>query len=130
MRRPPPIGWPLLPEPDSNGQLSYTPSLNDSVRDSIRVILSTRPGELLFHPEFGAGLEEFLDQPDTLGLRREIHDRVQESLARWEPRISVDRINVDASPERSAQLRVEVAYRLVRTGEGFSLGVNLLSGVS
>lgn len=130
MRRPAPIGWPLLPQPDAQGQLHYAPSLNDSVRASMRVILSTRPGELLFHPDFGAGLEEFLDQPDSLSLRREIHDRVQESLARWEPRVAVDRVNVDASTEQPSRLRIEIAYRLVRTGENFSLGLNLTSGVS
>jgi hypothetical protein len=59
------IGWPLLPLPDSEGCLNY-PSLEESVRQSIRVILITRPGEQLMRPTFGAGLEVFLHDQNTL----------------------------------------------------------------
>ena len=41
-----PLGWPLLPVPDANGQLHY-PGLAQSVREQIQVLLSTRPGEQL-----------------------------------------------------------------------------------
>ena len=37
---PVPIGWPLLPVPDGNGQLGY-PSIDQSVRQMIRVLLQT-----------------------------------------------------------------------------------------
>ena len=57
-----PIGWPLLPVPDANGQLHY-PSLAQSVRELIQVLLSTRPGEQLMRPGFGAGLENLLTEP-------------------------------------------------------------------
>lgn len=52
-----PISWPFLPYPE-NGQLTYD-SLEQSVRDSIRIILTTRPGEQLMQPFFGAGLQLF-----------------------------------------------------------------------
>lgn len=41
---PPPLGWPLLPQPDSQGRLNFPPTLADSVRQQLQVILSTRPG--------------------------------------------------------------------------------------
>lgn len=40
------LGWPLFPLPDEHGRLDW-PDLEASVRQSIRVILSTRPGEQL-----------------------------------------------------------------------------------
>ena len=54
----PPIGWPLLPVPGANGELGYPESLADSVRQQLQVILSTRPGEQLMRPGFGAGLTD------------------------------------------------------------------------
>src|SRR5919199_2411883 len=89
----PPIGWPLLPVPDAAGQLNY-PDLATSVRESIRVILSTTPGEQLMRPTFGAGLSSLLEQSNTIGTRRRIHDLVAEALELWEPRIQVERVDV------------------------------------
>lgn len=125
-RRPrPPIGWPLLPVPDANGELRYPRSLAESVRQQLQVVLSTRPGEQLMRPGFGAGLTEFLGQPDNVTTRRRIYDRVMDAIGRWEPRVQVDRLDVDDRPDRPGWLRIEVAYRLRRTGEPGTLGVNL-----
>jgi phage baseplate assembly protein W len=112
---PPPSGWPLLPVP-RNGSLDY-PALDASVRQMIRVILLTRPGEQLLHPEFGVGLEQFLHGPNTITVRRRIHDAIAAGLERFEPRITVDRIEVELDPERADRLDVAIAYRLRRTGQ-------------
>ena len=120
-----PIGWPLLPVPDANGELKYPRSLAESVRQQLQVVLSTRPGEQLMRPGFGAGLTEFLGQPDNVTTRRRVYDRVMDAIGRWEPRVQVDRLDVDAVPDRPGWLRIEVAYRLKRTGEPGTLGVNL-----
>ena len=89
---PPLIGWPLLPQPDDDGRLLY-PNLETSVRQAIRVILSTRPGEQLMHPTFGAGLSDFLNEPNTLTTRRRIRAQVTETLGFWEPRIVLERVD-------------------------------------
>ena len=124
-RTPPlPIGWPLLPVPDDQGRLVY-PGLAESVRQSLEIILSTRPGEQLMHPGFGAGLTEFLGESNTVTTRKRIYDRVTESIGRWETRVELDRVDVAELPDQPSQVRVEIAYRLRRTGEARSLGVNL-----
>jgi Bacteriophage baseplate protein W len=120
----PPISWPLLPYPDKQGRLTY-PNLEKSIRDSIRVILSTRPGEQLMRPRFGAGLQDFLDTSNTITVRRQIRDAITNSLQIYEPRISVERVDVDPVDGAPAQLRVQIFYRLVRTGAVQSLSVTL-----
>lgn len=123
-RNPLPINWPLFAAPDANGELHY-PSLEASVRQAIRIILSTRPGEQLMWPEFGAGLEDFLQEPNTLTTRRRIYDRITEALARWETRILLDRVDVSEVAGQPTQVRVELLYRLRRTGAPQQLGLTL-----
>jgi phage baseplate assembly protein W len=118
------ISWPLLGVPDKDGQLAY-PSLEASVRQSIRIILSTRPGEQLMRPEFGAGLENFLHEPNNLTVRRRIRDLIMESLARWEQRIILDRVEVRELADEPAKLRVELMYRLRRTGLSQQMGLTM-----
>jgi phage baseplate assembly protein W len=121
---PVPIGWPLLPVPDNNGELSY-PTLDQSVRQTIQVLFRTRPGEQLMHPAFGAGLQNYLNEPNTLTTRRRIRDAVTEALADWEPRIIVDHIEILEVPNFPTQLRVDLAYRVRRTGVAQRLGMTL-----
>jgi phage baseplate assembly protein W len=120
----PPIGWPLLPLPDNNGQLAY-PSLSESVRQSIQVILRTRAGEQLRRPQFGAGLVNFLEEPNTVTTRRRIQDLISQSLTQWEPRIQLERVVVQELADEPASVRIEIAYRLQRTGVVQQLGVTL-----
>ncbi len=120
----PPIGWPLLPLPDENGQLSW-PTLEQSVAQQIRVILQTRPGEQLMRPTYGAGLENFLHQPNTITTHRRIRDLLQNSLSKWEQRIIVDDISVAPVTDEPSQVRIEIAYRLRRTGAPTRTGLTL-----
>jgi uncharacterized protein len=124
MNASPPIGWPLLPLPDEGGQMHW-PTLEQSVAQQIRVILQTRPGEQLMRPAWGAGLENFLHDPNTLTTHRRIRDLVSSSLSRSEQRIIVDDIAVAAPPDQPGQVRVEIAYRLRRTGAASRLGLTL-----
>ena len=120
----PPFGWPLLPVPDENGRLAF-PTLAESVRQTIEVILRTRPGEQLMRPQFGGGLENLLTAPNTLETRKRVHDAVAEALARWEPRAVIDRVDVAGVAGEPTHLRVEIAYRLRRTGAAQQIGLTM-----
>ena len=117
-------GWPLLPVPDADGALGW-PDPAASVRDTIRAILSTRPGEQLMRPDFGGGLDRLLHAPNTVSTRRQMRDLVQDALARWERRIILDAVEVWENPERPSELRVEILYRLARTGSAGSMNVTV-----
>lgn len=120
----PPLSWPLLPLPDENGRLNY-PNLEASVRQSIQIILRTRPGERLMRPRFGAGLENLLHEPNTLTTRRRIHDLIQNTLEQWETRIILDQVEVRPVDDEPQHIRVELTYRLQRTGVPQRLGMTL-----
>lgn len=118
------LGWPLLPLPDEHGQMHW-PDLATSVREAIRVILSTRPSEQLMRPEFGGGLDRLLHEPNTVATRRQMRDLVHDSLARWEKRILLDGVEVWEVTGQPSHVRVEIAYRLARTGAPGAMNVTV-----
>ncbi len=122
--RRPRIGWPLLPVPDEQGQLNY-PSLEQSVRETIRVLLSTRPGEQLMRPDFGAGLQNYLNQPNDLTTRRRIHDAIRETLERYETRMVLNLVDVQPEEDRPSHLRILLGYRLRRNGQAGQMSLTL-----
>lgn len=119
-----PIGWPFLPKPQPSGLLTY-PALDRSVRDAIQLILTTRPGEQLMRPRFGAGLQNFLDSGNTVMLRRQIQTAILTNLSNYENRIVVDAVDVDPVAGAPAELHVQIHYRLLRTNQAQQLGVTL-----
>jgi phage baseplate assembly protein W len=46
-------------------------------------------------------------------------------LAQWEPRIVVDRVEVREVPEYPTHIRVELSYRVKRTGQMQQMGITL-----
>ena len=84
----------------------------DSVRDAITIILGTSPGERLMRPEFGCRVHELVfESVDALTAGRIEHE-VRVALDRWEPRIDVLDVAVNASAQLDGVLRIEIAYRL------------------
>jgi len=122
----PPLGWPLLPVP-RDGLLSY-PTLEDSIKQSLRIILLTRPGEQLLRPRFGAGLSRFLHQPNTLETRRQIQNKVFAALSEWEKRIVLIRVEVWEDENAPEAVRIEIVFRVKRTNEQMTTTVNLNLG--
>jgi phage baseplate assembly protein W len=121
-----PIGWPFLAVP-KNGQLAW-PSLEQSVRDSIRILLTTRPGEQLMRPLFGAGLQNFLNEGNTLAIRRQIQSAIQSCLQTYESRIAVDTVDVEPVDGAPSEMHVQIHYRLLRTNTPQQVGVTMQGG--
>jgi hypothetical protein len=119
-----PVNWPLLGLPDSEGRLSY-PTLEESVRQSIKIILQTNPGERVMQPGYGGGLERYLHESNTLTTRRRIRDLITTSLERWESRILLDRVDVWEVEQRPDTVRIEIVYRLRRTNRAQQMGITL-----
>lgn len=95
-----------------NQQGSLDLSVEDnSIRESIYIILLTRLGERVYRPEFGCRLSELVFAPmntETLMLMR-IY--VKEALDLWEGRIIVD--EVLAEPDsREGKVDLIINYRL------------------
>lgn len=118
------LNIPLDLRPDRQGQQHY-PNLDDSIRQSIQIILQTQPGEQLMQPNFGAGLSTFLQEPNTLTTQRRIRDRIYEALTQWESRIVLQRVDVQTPPDQPSHLRVEIIYQIKRTSAIEQIGLTM-----
>jgi uncharacterized protein len=86
-----------------------------NVRESIRVILLTNRHERLRLPEFGGGLSQLLFEPNTVPTRRQIQDRIEKALTRWEPRLALESVKVDPDPKDPEAVISTITYKLVAT---------------
>jgi phage baseplate assembly protein W len=115
------------PRVGADGRVSFSQG-EENVRQSIRVLLMTRPGERLFLPDFGGGLDRFLFEPNTATTRQLIKDRITKALVQWEPRITLDSVDVDPDPSDATAAIATITYKLVATGTSERINVTVALG--
>jgi len=101
------FGWPL--GVDHTGSIRLTRGAPE-LDDSIRVILSTAPGERVMRPRFGCRIWELLFEPVTANLLGLMAQAVREALGQWEPRIEVEDVTCEPDDDDAALVRIRVAY--------------------
>jgi phage baseplate assembly protein W len=88
----------------------------DELAASLRLILTTSPGERVMRPDFGCAMWEQVYapmSPSTLGF---VEHAVREAVERWEPRVVLERVEAVAVPEEGA-IHVQLDYRVVSTND-------------
>ena len=101
---------------NSSGSLAFADA-GESTDSSIRVVLSTAPGERLMRPGFGCRIWDLLFEPvnaNTIGLMAEA---VRDALAQWEPRVDVEDVSVVPDSNEQALVRIHVTYRMRATND-------------
>jgi phage baseplate assembly protein W len=111
-------GW-AFPVCVAGGAIA-TAAYEEDVRQAIRVILGTDPGERVMRPDFGAGLNAFVFEPMTPATLEALRQRVHDALIDWEPRIDVESVAVTAVPAEGKAL-IDVAYRVRATNAHHNL---------
>jgi phage baseplate assembly protein W len=103
---------------------------DEAIRQSLLMLISTRPGERVMRPEYGCDLSRLVFSPNddtTAGLA--IHF-VRQAVERFEPRVEVLRVDASRDPEESTRLVIALDYRVRATlrGDTVVVGVDLQEG--
>lgn len=88
---------------------------DESVRQSLLLLLSTSPGERVMRPEYGCNLRRLAFAPNdetTAGLA--IH-YVRRAVERWEPRVAIVSLDAGRDPISSERIVIALEYRVRAT---------------
>lgn len=111
------VTFPLGINQQGNLELSLG---EDSVKESIWLILLTKLGERVYRPDFGCRLSDLAFAPMNTQTLMLMRIYVREALDKWEPRIILEEILTDPDPARG-QIDITINYRLRDSYESRSL---------
>ena len=116
------IGWGFPLGTDAVGEVRIA-VYEEDVRQAIRIILATDPGERVMRPDFGAGLRALLFEPMSTTTLSLAQHRVERALIEWEPRIDVlgVRVGFDHDDPSRGRLLIEIDYRVRATNAFYNL---------
>lgn len=117
------MSWPL-DGIDENGQFKYAAD-DDSVREVIRNILLTRPGERLRRKHFGAGITDFIHQNNNVSTRTMMANVVQKAITQWETRVIVESVEVLPDQQSLSTVHIVVRYLMRHTRKNNQLTLSL-----
>ncbi|POY37290.1 hypothetical protein C3K47_05865 [Solitalea longa] len=108
-------GWGFPPKFDKKTASVVMISNEEDINSSLEILLSTRPGERVMQPTYGCNLDELLFEPLTTTFKTYIKDLVATAILYFEPRIDVNRIELDDSQELEGKVLIIVEYTIRST---------------
>ena len=87
-----------------------------AVKRSVKNLIQTNFYERPFHPEIGSGIRQLLFEPATPLTKTFLKRKIEEVLANFEPRASIEQITIDDDFERN-RLKVSLYFYVVNNLE-------------
>jgi phage baseplate assembly protein W len=112
-------GWGFPPTFDAATGVGMI-SDEEDIRSSLEILLSTRPGERVMQPRYGCNLDELLFEPLTTTFKTYLKDLISTAILYFEPRIDVNKIDLDETDEVEGKVIISIEYTIRATNSRFN----------
>lgn len=121
------VGWGFFTDLEGKGGIRLDEKgairlaqYEDSVHQSIQIILSTAKGERAMRPEFGCGIYDLVFEINSASTAGRVAQAVRTALLEFEPRVDVRDIQV-RSQNGGEVLLISIDYEVRATNNVFNL---------
>jgi phage baseplate assembly protein W len=113
------VGWSFPVKVDATGAIELAHH-EESVRQSILIILGTAKGERAMRPDFGCGIYDLVFDINSASTAGRVSQSVRDALLLFEPRIDVRDIQVQSQNGGEVML-ISIDYEVRATNNVFNL---------
>lgn len=108
-------GWAFPPE--FNYEMGTVETVNDEedIRQSLRIILGTIPGERVMFPTFGCGIRKFVFESNDPTQISMLKDAIYDAILYHESRIKLDTIDIKDDTEIHGKIHIHLFYTVIIT---------------
>lgn len=114
-------GWSFPPEFSKAKKTVVMTSDEVDIKKSLEILLATRLGERIMQPTYGCNLEELMFKPLNVTLKTFVVDLIKTAILYHEPRIDVEKIDIDPTNELQGELLILIDYRIRATNSRANL---------
>lgn len=87
----------------------------EDIKESLRILLSTRLGERIMRPDYGNALHNMVYHNMDLTARTQLRAAIENAILFWESRINLTKVSFDMSEERDGKLNILLEYTIRQT---------------
>ena len=86
------------------------------IRQNLKMLILTNPGERIMEPDFGVGLRTYLFQNFNEGTYAEIETKIKQQVAKYLPVVTIIGLGIDTSGQDSNQLKISLKFAIPNIG--------------
>ena len=105
------VGWKFPLQVNAIGGIAVS-RYEQSIEESIYMILGTAKGERVMMPNFGCGMHDIVFAPNNPVVVTMVVDSTRRALVAHEPRIDVLTVNAETTQEQPNLLIIRINYRV------------------
>ena len=114
-------GWGFPPAFDPRTRDVVMVTQQQDVEESLRILLSTSPGERVMHPTYGCGLQRMVFENIDESRLTEIRSLVERAVLFFEPRVVLHEVMIDTDELFAGILRLRLDYSIRTTNTRHNL---------
>lgn len=114
-------GWRFPPTFGACGGDVETVAGEANVQQSLEILLTTAPGERVLQEAFGCDLRRVMFEEADEGLAGAVRRLIEDAVAAHEPRIELDRVDVERTEDEAYGLLVHIHYTVLGKRSRFNL---------
>ncbi|GAL86329.1 hypothetical protein MYP_3558 [Sporocytophaga myxococcoides] len=111
------VGWKFPPTFDKTSGSIMLVSEEEDIRESLFILLSTKPGERTMLPEYGCDLNKMIFESIDSSLITEMKGMIENAILYFEPRIILNEIDISQDKTNDGLLLIDVQYTIRKTNK-------------
>lgn len=108
-------GWRFPPAFGHAGRGAVLVSAEEDIRESLYILLSTTPGERIMQPTYGCDLRSLVFEGLDTSTITAMQDMIRRAVLFFEPRIDIERIDIDDTQAAEGILTLHLHYTIRTT---------------
>jgi len=109
------IGWGFPPEFNKLDHTVQMVSKEQDIEESLRILLSTAPGERTMHPNYGCGIHEIVFETMDESMVTYTRELIRKAVLKYEPRITLNSVLVNVESALDGILYIQLNYTIRTT---------------
>lgn len=113
-------GWSFPPKFSNTLRSVEMLEYEADIASSLEVLLGTMRGERVMLPQYGCNLDELVFENLDTRMKTLMADKIESAILYHEPRIELEKVQLDDSRELEGVVLIEVFYRVKTTNSRFN----------
>jgi len=121
-----------LQHSDEDGQ-KLTKTAREAIKQNLKMVILTAPGERVMDPAFGVGLRRYLFRPLIPSTFETIATSIRSQITKYMPFVNFRGINIETADQDQSLgnngIRITVSYAIPALGQGDTLEIVQQAGL-
>lgn len=117
---------PLIYDHTDDGVYALNKTLIDTIRQNLKMLLLTSPGERIMDSNFGVGIRRYLFEQDTFSVREELQNKIATQVSLYLNFIIIEEIDIsppNSNDENIMYLRIRYKVPSINTNDELNIAL-------